>query len=328
MSSETYEPAACPIPTPATWLLCLDGSPFSEAAESTLRGMVRAGDSVHVVSAVPGSVDSLAVPSALVGAPELSALAEFVAKEEASARQLVSSVAEGLADLHSGGVNVTSEVLLGVPKDAILGRASAADIDIVVVGSRGHGTIKRALLGSISTALLHQCGKSILVVRSPPASDEHLHARRWLVGVDDSNPSRAALEGVLALAGRGEHVFLAAAFQPFFGLHDDLDAWMGNEETRNVYVSKAVLELESQHQARLVGAGLQCEASFRIGDPRTVLLEEATANKVDVIVVGTRSLGSVARMLLGSTATHVIHNADDIPAVFVIRDSFGDDEEE
>ena len=292
----------------------------------TLRGLVRPGDEVVVVSAVPGSADSLAMPSALVGETELSALARFVANEEAKARELVTEVAAGMSQLHSGEVRARAEMLLGVPKDELIKRASAEDVDVVVVGSRGHGTIKRTLLGSMSTALLHQCHKSILVVREPPAADEHLHARRWLVGLDDSTAALAALEGVTAIAGKQEHIFLVSAFQPFFGLHDDLDAWLGNEETRNVYVTEAVLALEAKHQERLVKAGLQCSASFRIGDPRKVLVEEAKANKVDILVVGTRSMGAMARLVLGSTATHIIHSAE-TPAIFVIRYAHEEDEE-
>jgi nucleotide-binding universal stress UspA family protein len=43
----------------------------------------------------------------------------------------------------------------------------AADVaaDVIVVGSRGQGAIKRALLGSVSTHVVHQAPCAVLVVR-------------------------------------------------------------------------------------------------------------------------------------------------------------------
>jgi nucleotide-binding universal stress UspA family protein len=73
-------------------------------------------------------------------------------------------VSEALSKLGEPGVNVDTQILSGPPAESIAEAAQAADIDLVVVGSRGRGAAARVLLGSTSTRLVHICPKPILVV--------------------------------------------------------------------------------------------------------------------------------------------------------------------
>jgi len=49
--------------------------------------------------------------------------------------------------------------------DEIINMAQKGGFDLVVIGSRGLGTFSRALLGSISTKVVHNIGVSTLVVK-------------------------------------------------------------------------------------------------------------------------------------------------------------------
>ena len=53
----------------------------------------------------------------------------------------------------------------GDPAWEIVRIAEDRDVDLVVVGARGLGTLERLLLGSVSEAVLHHAGRPVLIVR-------------------------------------------------------------------------------------------------------------------------------------------------------------------
>lgn len=58
-------------------------------------------------------------------------------------------------------------VKTGHPVDQIILYAEKKDCDMVVMGSRGHGILAEAMLGSTSRRVLRKCTKPVLVVRLP-----------------------------------------------------------------------------------------------------------------------------------------------------------------
>ena len=67
------------------------------------------------------------------------------------------------------GVRSTGELLLGDPVDEIVAYADSIDAPMIVIGSRGHGTVAGALLGSVSQGVLREARRPVLVVRRPAA---------------------------------------------------------------------------------------------------------------------------------------------------------------
>ncbi|KAA9299268.1 universal stress protein [Aerococcus sanguinicola] len=57
------------------------------------------------------------------------------------------------------------ELLRGEAKDEIVSYAEAHAIDLIVVGSTGKGSIRRALLGSVSSYIVRHAHCDVLVVR-------------------------------------------------------------------------------------------------------------------------------------------------------------------
>jgi nucleotide-binding universal stress UspA family protein len=62
-------------------------------------------------------------------------------------------------------VTYETELLEGSPAKAILALAHSRDVDLIVVGSRGLGAVKGALLGSVSSAIVHHSDRPVLVAR-------------------------------------------------------------------------------------------------------------------------------------------------------------------
>jgi nucleotide-binding universal stress UspA family protein len=60
---------------------------------------------------------------------------------------------------------IESKILYGDPADKICQYAEAIDADLVVIGTRGRGALRAALLGSVSEKVVRNCKRSVLVVK-------------------------------------------------------------------------------------------------------------------------------------------------------------------
>lgn len=81
------------------------------------------------------------------------------------------------------GVVAAKMLLAGPPAEEIVAFASASDFDLVLIGSRGHGALVSAVLGSVSMQVLKACQVPVLVVRGShhgdgPAEPPEAHAAR------------------------------------------------------------------------------------------------------------------------------------------------------
>ena len=139
---------------PASIGVGFDGSPEARQALEVARELARsAGGSLHLL-AVGEPADHL-LPSTPDGQPWGSMEGQRLASSEA----MVAAAAETAA---AAGIVVHGEVVPGFPEDG-LERLSEL-VDLLVVGSRGFGPARRALLGSTSDHLLHGAHCPVVVV--------------------------------------------------------------------------------------------------------------------------------------------------------------------
>lgn len=63
------------------------------------------------------------------------------------------------------GVEASSKLLVGNAVDEIVAYADSEGADMIVVGSRGHGTFASVLLGSVSRGVLSESKRPVAVIR-------------------------------------------------------------------------------------------------------------------------------------------------------------------
>ncbi len=68
---------------------------------------------------------------------------------------------------------ITDDIIvkIGNPVEEILQEVDASGCDIVVMGTRGHGIMADAMMGSTSRRVLRRCKKPVLVVRLPEGEE-------------------------------------------------------------------------------------------------------------------------------------------------------------
>lgn len=138
-------------------VIATDGSPSAlEAVEYGLELAADQGAEPILVHVAPAT-DVLPVAAYGMGAP-VSVPHEPAEHHRASLDEAVEIAAQH-------GLEAKAELLMGDAAHAIVAYADAVEADLIVVGSRGHGTIAGALLGSVSRRVLHEAKRPVLVVR-------------------------------------------------------------------------------------------------------------------------------------------------------------------
>ncbi|MEZ5171681.1 MAG: universal stress protein [Acidimicrobiia bacterium] len=142
-----------------TVLACLDGS--ERCLEAVAEGIaVLAPDTTFVVATVIGTPDPSLVTGTGMAGGTMSA-EEFDRTEAERLEVAEKLVADGRAAL--GLDAARTEVLIGDPGRAICDFAAKEEVAAVVMGSRGHGGFKRAVLGSVSDHVVRHAPCPVVV---------------------------------------------------------------------------------------------------------------------------------------------------------------------
>ena len=144
-------------------LLALDGSPFSDAVvDEVARRPWPANTEVMIFSVFEHPI----LPMVEGWAPSGDYFAELVRAAEEQAQNIVQKAARELHDRQDDKLRITTKVIEGQPRYAILGEAERWGADLILVGSHGYRGLTKLWLGSVSQAVATHAKCSVEIVRS------------------------------------------------------------------------------------------------------------------------------------------------------------------
>ncbi|QVI23421.1 universal stress protein [Nocardia tengchongensis] len=187
------------------------------------------------------------------------------------------------------GLTITTELATGAVVPTLLERTRQARM--LVGGARGGGTLRRALLGSVSSVLARRAHCPFVVVRDGVPFPVDLPTRPILVGVDGTKISEPAIRAALEEASvRGVAVIALHAE----GASDDPEM-----DALDDYV---LAESLAGWQERYPNVRIDRETAH--DTPERSLL--ALSSGSQLLVVGTRGRGGFAGKVFGSTSQSLL----------------------
>jgi len=274
-------------------IVATDGSSDARLAERAAADLATlAGAELHLVHAWMSASSPAA---ARAGLPDIDL--EVVRRE---ARAILDNEAEHIRRI--GGTVTADHLRAGQPADKIVALSQELEADLIVVGSRGLGTVGRLLARSVAEEIINEAHCPVLVVRG---DDLAWPPEQILIGDDGS--AEAAQTARVAV-GIGD---LLGASSFLVGILPDAPVHSRSEVTDLAQMMTGAQQILEERAVQLTGEqGVQPTAIVRIGEPATALTAVTDEfSGPSLLAVGRRGLGRIARMRFGSVSTATLREA-------------------
>jgi nucleotide-binding universal stress UspA family protein len=204
---------------------------------------------------------------------------------------------QSLLPMHAG--SSTKHLRIGSPAEVIVSMAEEQKTDLIVMGARGLGPVKERLLGSVSHRILTLARCATLIVNGPVKDMKQILLP--LQGPFDAEaairflqlkPFHEAIEMTLLTV-------LPSTEPPWPG-----DAAAAAAATELLEEQAGYIEGVAE---RLRALGYQVHGVAVVGTPSTMILQQATTLRSDLILMGTRGRQGITRFVLGSVSHAVLH---------------------
>jgi nucleotide-binding universal stress UspA family protein len=188
---------------------------------------------------------------------------------------------------------------------------------MVVVGARGLGQVVGLLLGSVTRSVLRGTTRPILVTKPKPL-DHKPTGFRVIWAVEEVPQTPGPVEFLKQLSWpEGATAQVLHVVDPLTGMevpewfekrigHDDTisRAWVAEYDADKRRKFDEMAAFTAELPRPFGGLPLLVE-----GNPANMVLKKAKEEHADLIIIGTRDMGTVQRLILGSTAETVLQYA-------------------
>ncbi|MCH9761338.1 MAG: universal stress protein [Actinomycetia bacterium] len=273
----------------------VDDSPQARAAvEWAAREAVLRGVALTVVHVLPDAHARTWYEVRVSG--KLAQIAERRGREISS--HATAAAEQAIAD--AGPLTISERLDQGNPVSNLVNLSKNAEL--VVVGSRGLARVRRALLGSVSTGLLHHAHCPVAVIHHTDETRLDAATAPVVVGIDGSPASERAVAIAFDEASRRGVALLAvhACSDPSLYAFPN-DEWMAFRPQANEVLAQQLAGWQDRYPDVAVHRVVARDR------PARQLLKQAES--AQLVVVGSHGRGGFAGMLLGSVGSAVAESA-------------------
>src|SRR5215204_547265 len=290
---------------PTKILLATDNSVEATLAAKVAAKIVDKIDSdLHIVYVRPRVVPHY--PGFYVGP-------EVVQNAQQKEQKMLDREAQGLLDIQvkevraAGGSVAQTHLRVGRPDEEIVALSEELGADLVVIGARGWGGIRRIVMGSVSESVVTHAHCSVLVVRGDENGESVFPSgKRILLASDGSEEAELALQMVVNLANStSSELHVVTVSMPNLPEYVEL-----LEETYRRLGREGQQTLDEQVKKIEEAGGNVTKAHLTMeGGPGQEIIALAEEIGAGLIVVGSRGYGRLRRALIGSVSELVVQRA-------------------
>jgi nucleotide-binding universal stress UspA family protein len=194
----------------------------------------------------------------------------------------------------------------GLASTVVPAFAASADADLVVVGSRGQGTLRRLLIGSTASHLLRKSRVPVLIVKAPG----RVPYGRVLIPVDFSPAGELTIRMAREAAPDAFIVLLNVFDVPFESMLQY--AGVSQDDIHRYRIEARQRSVQQLHELA-ARAGLdpsQYTMLVEHGDATAVIVHQMERHDCDLIVMGKHGTHVSEELLLGSVTKRVLDESD------------------
>ena len=288
-------------------ILCpIDFSEFSRRALDHAMAIARWYDAQ--VLAV--HVHALGIPVAL--APGAPVIVEPILMSEVDRAQVARELSAFVDAERATGVRVDTRVVEGTAWREIIAEATAADADLIVLGTHGRSGFERLLLGSVTEKIVRTAPCPVLTV--PHAAPDAVPIapglfKRILCPIDFSTTSQAALQWAASLAQEADaELLLLHVLETPMATEFDAFPRSGLAAYRRDYEEWSLEQLQ-RALSNAVRTNCTVNELMSTGIVHREIVRVAREHASELIVMGVAGHRGVGDRVFGSTSQHVVRSA-------------------